>query len=403
MKDKIKIIFLTSTVMTETRWYAREMDYFKKSSDIEIHELCDFLRPEARKVFKDTYKDEKIFTFKTFIDWKNHILNLQKECIKEKIKLVILTELSKYPWQGINLKYLLVNKFLKKLQIDFYEFYDTGMIPSKASVKTYSKYIKIFKYWRYLLVRINEMLTSFVGALLDFKPKGIFIAGNETKKEFENIKKSKNIELINFNSWEFSSTLNKQNNEVNLFNRKYAVFINRPGPIIKTEELHLNKIPPDETSEKWYPALDNFFSYLEKIFKLEIVIASHPKSNEEGPIDYLGNRTAILGKTEELIRGSEFVIGKNSTALTFAIVYKKPVIFIYSNETKKNIVTINAINSLSDYFRTKSINIEEEINENQIKSLINFDKKLYENYKTDFLASNPKNQNYKIVLDYLNK
>ena len=48
-------------------------------------------------------------------------------------------------------------------------------------------------------------------------------------------------------------------------------------------------------------------------------------------------------------------------------------------------------------------NIDENISESYIKSLINFDEKLYENYKTDFLTSNSKNKNYQIILEHLNK
>ena len=69
---------------------------------------------------------------------------------------------------------------------------------------------------------------------------------------------------------------------------------------------------------------------------------------------------------------------------------------MYYNETKKNTPTFNSINTFSDYFKTKSINIDEKFNENEIKSLKNFDKKLYDNYTNDFLSSNSKDKNYKI-------
>ena len=243
---------------------------------------------------------------------------------------------------------------------------------------------------------------NFVGKLLDLKPKGIFVAGSYIKKKLENIKKNKFIELINFNTWEFSLTLNKKSNNSNLLKEKYAVFINMPNPRKVTDEKILHSYAP-ETSEKWYPALDNFFLNLEKIFNLKIIIAAHPKSDEEGPLDYLGNRVAIMYKTEELIKGSEFVISTGSTALAFAVVYKKPISFIYSNETKKDAGTFDAINAISDYFKTKPINIDESVNESQIKSIKNFDEKLYENYRNDFLTSDPKNQNYQIIIEYFNK
>ena len=405
-KDKIKFIFLPSFVMTKSRWFIREMNHFEKNSDIEVHELCDFLFPQARKILEETYKNEKIFTFKKFSNWKNYLLNLQQKCIREEKKLVVLSELGKYPWQGYNLRYVLANRFLKQHQIDYYEVHASGIIPGHTYQKNYLNYlrfIKIFKYWGYLVVRFNEVLASFFGVLLNLKPKGIFIAGNFFKKQIKNHKITRGIELISFNSWEFSSTLNKKKNDVYPSTSKYAVFINRPAPKIKADTQLFNLSHIHETSEKWYPALDNFLSYLEKIFKLEIIIASHPKSKEEGRLDYLGNRKAVLNKTEELIKGSELVIGVHSTAYTYAMVYQKPIFFIYSNQTKKDVITYDAINTMSNYFKTKPINIDESVDENQIKSIKNFDEKLYENYRNDFLTSDPKNQNYQIIIEYFNK
>ena len=126
----------------------------------------------------------------------------------------------------------------------------------------YLRFIKTFKYWGYLLFRLNEVLASFFGILLNLKPKGIFIAGNFFKKQIENLKIARGIELISFNSWEFSSTLNKKKNDVYPSTRKYAVFINRPAPKIQADGQLLHWPNVRETSEKWYPALDNFLSYL---------------------------------------------------------------------------------------------------------------------------------------------
>jgi hypothetical protein len=403
MKDKVKIIYLTSFVMTKFKWFIKELNYLEKNSDIEVHELCDFLFPKARKTLPLTFESKNIFKFKNFSDWKKNILRSKKKCISEGDKLVILTELSQYPAQGYNLKYLMVNRFLKQTKLDYYEFNVNGHIPPKASSRNYFRYIKIFKYWRYILARLNELLTRFLANMLNLKPKGIFVAGNQVKRKIMNLKKSKGIELINLSTWEFSSTISKKNNSTNLFNNKYAVFVNKVGPNKKTSDEIINNSTSPETAEKWYPSLNSFFSFLEKVFNLKIVIASHPKSNEEGHLSYLDNRVSVLNQTEELIKGSEFVIGRNSTALGFAVIYKKPILFIHSNETKKNVSRLNEINNFSNYFKTKSVNIDDDINDKEIKSLISFDHQLYESYMNDFLTSSSKNQNYKIILEYLNK
>ena len=193
MKYKIKIIYLMNYTMTESKWFRQEMNYFKENSDFEIHELSDFLFPSMKKLSGDAYEKKKILTFKTFLNWKNHVLNLRQKCIKEEKKLVVLTELSCYPRLGYNLKYLMVNKFLKQCEIDYYEINNHGASSSKANTKTYLKFIKIFKYWRYLLIRLNEIQTSFFGILLGLKPKGIFVAGSQIKKKSENLTKTKSI------------------------------------------------------------------------------------------------------------------------------------------------------------------------------------------------------------------
>ena len=97
MKDKTKIIYLVSFVMTKDKWFGKEINYLEENGDIEVHELCDFLFPGSRSTLKESHKSKKIFSFKTFLEWKNYVLNLQQKCIKEKKKLVILSELSKYP------------------------------------------------------------------------------------------------------------------------------------------------------------------------------------------------------------------------------------------------------------------------------------------------------------------
>ena len=79
------------------------------------------------------------------------------------------------------------------------------------------------------------------------------------------------------------------------------------------------------------------------------------------------------------------------------------IFFICSNETKGDEASSSATNNITNYFETKSINIDERFSESQIKSIKNFDEKLYENYKNDFLASDPKNKNYQIIIEYFNK
>ena len=66
-------------------------------------------------------------------------------------------------------------------------------MPAKSYAKNYFIYINILRYWKFITVRLNELLTNFLGTLLDVKPKGIFIAGDWSKKKLENYLKKQNL------------------------------------------------------------------------------------------------------------------------------------------------------------------------------------------------------------------
>ena len=91
-----------------------------------------------------------------------------------------------------------------------------------------------------------------------------------------------------------------------------------------------------ETVKNWYGTLNKFFYDLEEKFQIKVIIASHPKSKFEKKIPYLGNRLAYENSSMELVKNCKYVITHQSTSLSYATIYKKPIFFIYTNDTKKN-------------------------------------------------------------------
>ena len=81
--------------------------------------------------------------------------------------------------------------------------------------------------------------------------------------------------------------------------------------------------------KKFYNSLNNFFDKLEKKFNKEVLIAAHPKTKKH---KYFGHRKVINNKTIELSQNCFASIAHTSTAISFSIIYKKPIIFIYNNE-----------------------------------------------------------------------
>ena len=68
---------------------------------------------------------------------------------------------------------------------------------------------------------------------------------------------------------------------------------------------------------------------------MQVVICAHPKAENYKTKNYFENRKIYFNKTCEIIKLSRGVISHNSTAINFAVLSKKPIIFITSNLIKR--------------------------------------------------------------------
>jgi len=85
-------------------------------------------------------------------------------------------------------------------------------------------------------------------------------------------------------------------------------------------------------SEEYYKTLCRFFDHLEKKFGEKVVIAAHPRSHYEKMPGIFGERQIVRGKTMELVKEAEVVIAHNSIAINYAVLFKRPLVFITSNK-----------------------------------------------------------------------
>ncbi|MDT0649641.1 hypothetical protein [Autumnicola edwardsiae] len=115
-------------------------------------------------------------------------------------------------------------------------------------------------------------------------------------------------------------------------NKKIGVFLDQAIPY--QDRLHPLLIPEpisDEYKISYYKSVEKILAILKNKFALdEVVIALHPdaiKLKEELSNKFKGFRT-FYGETHELIKNSAMVFGHSSTAIGYAIYYKKAVILL---------------------------------------------------------------------------
>jgi hypothetical protein len=138
------------------------------------------------------------------------------------------------------------------------------------------------------------------------------------------------------------------------------------------------------TPEEYYPKLCRFFDYLEKNHGVKIIVAAHPRSRYEDHPDFFGGRLVARAKTLELVKKSGFVIMHTSTAINFAILYRKPVIIVTTNKYNEGWNEDPTPDWLASFFGKKAHNLDYPLEFDYAKE-IRVDDEIYNLYKNAYI------------------
>ncbi|MDQ5880824.1 MAG: hypothetical protein QG616_654, partial [Pseudomonadota bacterium] len=112
----------------------------------------------------------------------------------------------------------------------------------------------------------------------------------------------------------------------------YAVYLDET--IAGHEDNAELGLPEPASAERFYPALRQFFDRFEATTGLPVVIAAYPSANLEACNANFGGRKVLIGRTAELVRDSRFVFAHASTAISYAVLWRKPIGFLTSSEIR---------------------------------------------------------------------
>jgi hypothetical protein len=157
-----------------------------------------------------------------------------------------------------------------------------------------------------------------------------------------------------------------------------SVFLEQLAPMFQGDALALG-YQFSTTVENYYPSMCKFFDHIEKQFENKVEIAAHPKSNHPPCPEYYGGRKTPRGMTFEILKNSKLVIAHYSTAIHFAILLKKPILFITTSEQEHDKIISPSIKAFAHSLGKTVINIDEPLNINWEKELY-VDEKIYNDY-----------------------
>ncbi len=108
----------------------------------------------------------------------------------------------------------------------------------------------------------------------------------------------------------------------------------------------------------YYESLNRFFGLIEQGLGVAIVIAAHPKADY--PDTLFKGRKIFRLATAELIRDAEFAISHTSTAMSYAVLYEKPLMFVHTDEmaAKYKMKFMREMRCYADYLDAPLYNID---------------------------------------------
>ena len=164
------------------------------------------------------------------------------------------------------------------------------------------------------------------------------------------------------------------------------VFIDDDLPNSRDNSLFgIKPISPDN----YYASMNNFFAFLDAKFNGEVVIASRHSADTEMQYERFNSRRCVKGKTLELIEASAMTIVHASTAVSYAVLARKPILIVTTNELLDDPYQIS-IDALAYSLRKKVINTSNS-KYIGIEDEARVDENLWKLYEEEYLNYNNSN------------
>lgn len=383
---KKKLIILWPWYFKKKDWFRYEINYLLKFNNlnIEIHQLGNLI--EDKLIKTNTIQNKIIKKFKTINQWFNYTNQESK-----KKDVFILNNIKAYNLSSYKIKKKLVElKKKKKIKVLEYIGHDTPEI-AKINLFLKNKFF-ILKNTRFLFL-INYLKIRFfqyLEARLNYFPNYSLIISKN--KFFVN----KNSKLFFVHSIDYSNNLN--NKKVFSNKKRYAIYIDYPLP--KSSDANFLAIHYPFNLKLWFNSLNKFFSTIEKIHNCKILIFPHPKNNLNELKKFYKKKKILNRPIAEYSKNSLFFITRNSTAISYPIIHRKPINLICSKELflEKNYIDRSYYDLFQKELNLKVKNIDEVNNKNTYK-INNVNLTYYKNFEKKYLSSgyNKKTPNYKTI------
>ncbi len=277
------------------------------------------------------------------------------------------------------------------------------------AIKFFLREKKYFFLIKKIIFYIVENIINLpINILLNSKPKILFVSDLFTYKKYKN--EFKTAKIYKINGADFQNYLNFKKKGLS-HKKKYITYLDQALDENFDYQLRLFKNTNFNPFNFWKKT-NLFFDRIRSLYpKKSIVIAAHPNRFQNIPPS---KYKCLYNQSAQLVGQSDLVITTYSLAASYAVLFHRPLVLIYSDSF--NYQTFERSAAIDFYKKNlgiKSINIEkiETISRKTLESLKrnSYSKKKYEKYKNFYLGfPNTKTQGgswskiYKHLSDFKN-
>ena len=376
--DKRKLVVVWPYRFRDFDWQRFELEFLSEHLEVHVHELIDALTPEFATAYSNQSESRRVTRFSSLKQWRREYKKISKDAI-------VFSHL-----RPVNLQLFLACVQLRLSRAKIVAFSTGGVSFSNVRVNPdkwdLPESIKqILHFARRNLLRVAM-------------PNFVVVGGSE---EVKRVRRDfpQSTKIIFANSSDFSSTIRLAQNVLDV--SPSAIYLDTGFPGFPRDEI-IEKTSEILKSEDWYPILSRFFNNVEKSLDLRVSISVHPKHIGRDHQPLFGQRETLGGQTAKVVSQSKLVIATNSTAISYAIVFAKPLILVTSDkiENSQDKYKSSLIQNISRDTGATIFNIDRHYSAQDIKAALIIDHKKYESYKQKYLTSRTDGKpNYQVILD----
>ncbi len=305
---------------------------------------------------------------------ENHLISLKKLLLNFKPDIGIM-----YSHDGFHKRIALFSKNIIPIEMLFINPY---LIPEDMIIRSKGIYLNFLiskKFFSNLFYLFKKFFNSFFfdkEKTIDYNFDYSVVSGN-AGKHINIVKNSKKKFYI-------CSPDYKKSFDFKVKKKNFAVFIDED--LFFHRDYKRQSLDKKFVTKNYFKEMNNFFTFVERKFKLDIIIALHPKCEKKKEIKKLfNNRKCVIHRTHKLVSECKYAfVHPSTTSISIPIIFKKPLIFLTTNELMKNFIWRMRLERRKFFLNQSIINVS-TTKYKDYKLSQNIDRKGYKNYLNLFV------------------